>query len=785
MINNFTLLLTALFVTAVANAADETKISPLTERAEALLKGQKILYIERDQYARDHHNTATLFEYGEVNEASFRPGSAIKVYDVDTQSITTLIDSPDGVVRDPEISYDGQKILFSWRKDLKDGYQIYEMNIDGSDLKQLTFSNGTSDIDPLYLPDGGIMFSSTREPKYCMCNRHIMANLYRMNGDGTDVKQVGVSTLFEGHAAMLNDGRVIYDRWEYVDRNFGDAQGLWVVNPDGTKHAIYYGNNMASPGGIIDARAIPGSSEVVCIFTSCHDRPWGAMAIIDRDKGVDGPQSVVALLPTNSWKYLDVKSWDAFRPVENSYEDPYPINKDNFLVSRTISYKLGPGTWKNTPDTAIFLVDRDGYEEQLLDGKKCLFDPMIIRAPFKPAVIPSTVDESLDYGTFYVQDVYEGTHMEGVEKGSVKWLRVVESPAKKSWTDRKWTGQGAQFPGVNWSSFETKKVLGVVPVAEDGSASFEAPAGKHLYFQVLDKDMKMIQSMRSGVSLLAGETNGCIGCHEDRLMIPRMGEKLPTALQKKPMKLADWAEKEPVNFSFLEHIQPIIDKRCMKCHDFDKSDRDKLVLARDLNPYFNAAYINLYVNKSLTLAGGGGAETMQAYSWGSHPSELTKVIENRYPKHPKVKLNDAERKKFYEWMDINGVYYPVYETAFDTNAAGRAPLTDEEFAEVKKLTGLDFASFKDLGSLNRKLMAQISFDRPEQSPCLDLVRDDAAKYKRMVELITLGKERLEATPRGDIESKLVMCEKNKRQLENYMTRFKENKPCCLTDECAE
>lgn len=171
------------------------------------------------------------------------------------------------------------------RKSPEDFYHIYEMNLDGTGLKQLTSATGISDIDPIYLPDGSIVFTSTRQPKYCMCNRHIMGNLFRMNADGSNITQIGVSTLFEGHSTLLNDGRILYDRWEYVDRNFGDAQGLWTVNPDGTKHSIYYGNNTASPGGVIDGRQIPGTDLVACTFGSCHDRPWGAIAIIDRKKG--------------------------------------------------------------------------------------------------------------------------------------------------------------------------------------------------------------------------------------------------------------------------------------------------------------------------------------------------------------------------------------------------------------------------------------------------------------------------------------------------------------------
>ncbi len=754
-------------------------LSPFVAKAEGdiahkKLAGKKILYIERNQYKRDHHNTATLFELGEVNVKSFDPGAAMRIYDVDTKEIKTLIETQTGVVRDPELSYDAKKIIFSMRKDIKDGYHIYEMNVDGTGLKQLTFAEGVSDIDPIYLPDGGIIFSSTREPKYCMCNRHIMANLYRMNADGSNITQLGVSTLFEGHATVMNDGRILYDRWEYVDRNFGDAQGLWTVNPDGTKHAIYYGNNTKSPGGVVDARAIPGSDKVACIFSSCHDLSWGALAIIDRKQGVDGVEAVTNIWPADSRKLMTnpKANWDAFRPLKMKYDSPFPLNENEILVSRIIDTTQVNSNAKNAHlvQLGLYYVTTDGVEDMLLKSnteRQSLFDPMIIEPRIVPNAIPSMRDYKSKTGTFYVQNVYEGTHMEGVEKGVAKWLRIIETPPKRTWVNQKWGGQGAQFPGINWTSFEVKNVLGVVPIEEDGSVNFEAPAGEFLYFQVLDKDMKMIQSMRSGVSLMPGEVNGCIGCHEDRINIPP-AQPTTLALKKPAIKTKDWVRKDRKNYSFMEKVQPIFDKSCVKCHDFDQKNRNLLVLSGDKNPFFNAAYINLYVGKYVKLVGGGPANIQGAYSWGSHASLLSKVLENKRGNHPKLKLADADVKTLYEWMDINGVYYPTYETAFGDNPAGRSPLTT---AEIKKLDALTGVKISGLSTHKRKLYAQISFERPEQSPCLDAIRSDKAKFNEAVAIIAKGNERLKATPRGDIESQLVVCEQQRKQLENYAARL--------------
>ena len=771
MKNGFLIKIFCILALAVlCGAKINTQPFSLSDKARKMLAGKQILYVERHQYASDHHNTATIFQYGEINQNSFSQGGAIKIYDVDSGKTRTLINTDTGNLRDPEISFDGKRVIFSMRMNKEDDYHIYEIGIDGSNLKQLTSAKGVSDIDPLYLPDGGIVFTSTRQPKYCMCNRHIMGNLFRMESDGANITQIGVSTLFEGHSTMLNDGRILYDRWEYVDRNFGDAQGLWTVNPDGTKHSIYYGNNTASPGAVIDGRQIPGTDLVLCIFSSCHDRPWGSLAIIDRKKGVDGKEPVVKIYPEAARDFVANGDLDTFKWVQSfRYEDPFPMNKEWFLVSRTL-YKYPE--WNNQAcgyKQGIFLVGMDGSEELLIEGERSVFDPHIVEPSAKPVTLPMMRNFTSDKGQFYVVNVYEGTHMQGIEKGVAKWLRVIESPEKRSWTHGGWSGQGEQAPALNWHSFENKQILGKVPIEEDGSVNFMVPAGKHVYFQLLDKDKKMIQSMRSGVSLMPGEVNGCVGCHEDRISILMPTPKRPIALTKKPVELEKFMGMEPFKFSFMEHVQPIMDRRCVKCHDFDKKNRQKVVLAKDMNQFFNAAYINLYVNKVVGLIGGGPADIQQPYSWGSHNSRLSQIIEGD---HHGVKLTQKEKEWLYAWMDLNGVYYPVYESAFDNTLSGRSPLTYAEIDCLSELTGVNLRS---LNTHTRTLQAQISFDRPAESPILDGIRNDKSKYDVALALIELGSERLKNTPRGDIERDLVPCQRHEAMLKKYDERIQNHK----------
>ncbi|MHC4099014.1 MAG: TolB family protein [Planctomycetota bacterium] len=192
--------------------ADFTNLQRQAMLDNPLVSGRPILYVLRPQYKSDHHNTATMFQTGEINTNSFQGGGALKTVDfAKSGKVTTLIESSKGLIRDPEVHFNGEKIIFSMRKDIKDDYHIYEINADGTGLKQLTSAPGVADFDPLYMPDDTIIFSSTREPKYCMCNRHIMGNLFRMDADGANIHQIAKSTLHEGHSALMPDGRIIYD----------------------------------------------------------------------------------------------------------------------------------------------------------------------------------------------------------------------------------------------------------------------------------------------------------------------------------------------------------------------------------------------------------------------------------------------------------------------------------------------------------------------------------------------------------------------------------------------
>ena len=704
--------------------------------ANPLVSGRPILFVVRPQYKSDHHNTATMFQTGEINTGSFQGGGALKAVDFGRGGeVKTLLELSEGVARDPDVSFDGTKVLFGMRRNGADDYHLYEIGADGAGLVQLTFGSGLSDIDPIYLPDGRVLFTSTREPKFCMCNRHIMGNLFAMEGDGSNIEQIGHSTLHEGHATLMPDGRVLYDRWEYVDRNFGDAQGVWSVNPDGTNHAVYWGNNTNSPGAVLDTRVIPGTEQAIATFSSCHDRPWGAIAIFDRRLGLDLKQPVLRTWPAEAIDLVGVGNYDTYKKVTPKYEDPYPLSDKYFLSSGMI----GQGE-----KTGIWLLDLFGNRLLLhAEGPGC-FDPMPLGPRARPTAIPSRVDLAKRDGYFYVSDVYQGTGMEAIERGTVTHLRVVESPEKRFWTREAWNGSGTQAPGMAWDDFNNKRILGTVPVEADGSVYFAVPADTFVYFQLLDDAGMMVQSMRSGTIVRPGETTGCVGCHDGRReSIPTSDQR--TAMDRSPSRLRPWYGP-PRNFSYAAEVQPVLDRQCVECHDYGQDSGEKLNLAGDLGLMFNTSYFELRSKQYVKVPGAGPYQVLKPMSWGSHASRLVDVLRDGHEDpevEKKIKLSPEDFDRIVTWIDINAPYYAEYSSAYRENRYGRSPLDPGQMGRLSKLLGVDLN--------DQKFAAQLSFTRPELSPGLAKFSDpDAPGYQAALAIIRAGQETLAQRPRADM-----------------------------------
>ncbi len=477
-----------------------------------------------------------------------------------TGKLTVLLDDPKGAVRDPQVHYDGARILFSYRAGGTDYFHLFEINIDGGGLRQLT-DGPYDDIEPTYLPDGGIMFCSSRCNRWVPCWFSPVAILYACDGDGRNIRQISGNIEHDNTPWMLADGRVIYERWEYVDRSRVSFHHLWASNPDGTGQMIYYGNQR--PGTLmIDAKPIPGTEKVVAVFSPGHGKAEhaGAITIVSPALGPDDPSAAKRISRTED------------------YRDPYPLSEDSFLVAQGPRILLMDGRGETREVYAL-------PAEQAKGGVECHEPRPLVARPREP-IIPSRSSLAESTGRLVLSDVYLGRRMEGVRRGEIKKLLVLESLPKP-------VNESGKMPPMSWGgTYTLERVVGTVPVEADGSAYFELPALRSFFFVALDEKGNSVQRMMSFVSLMPGETTGCVGCHEQRTQTPRTSSHGSTIALRRPVSVATPIAGIPDVFDFPRDIQPIMDRHCVKCHDYDRRD-GRTILSGDRGPIYSHSYYTL------------------------------------------------------------------------------------------------------------------------------------------------------------------------------------------------
>lgn len=520
----------------------------------------------------------------EFREGYFYPGSEMALLTLQKNSDGTystveevLLSSPEGVIRDPDVSADGQRVLFSWKKTSSDDYHLYEMNIGTREITELTFGSGISDTEGKYLSDGSVVFNSSRATQMVDCWITQVSNLFKCNSDGSEIIRLGRDQVHTTYPTVTSDGRVIYTRWDYNDRTQMWVQGVFQMFEDGTNQTELWGNNATYPPSLLHTREIPGEvGKYISIATGHHVKQSGKLVIVDTNISRNSKESVSFVFDDGTRP----KAVDSFGMEGKQYKYPYAMSGNLFIYSTVDKY-----SWVNAP-YRIAVYDRESEREITLaetsnnyPASQCV--PVFARNMFSR---PSMVNYASETGTFYVSNVYEGQSMEGVQEGAVKYLRVVELEYRSSSigaTVARGEGSADQYSPISTGngSWDVKKVIGVVPVEEDGSALFKAPANAPLYFQLLDENGCVIQTMRSWATLMPNETFSCVGCHVDKNTAPTVNGKVTLAMKKGvseiiPDLFMTDENYDPYSdadgFSYLKEIQPILDKSCVVCH----SNRD-------------------------------------------------------------------------------------------------------------------------------------------------------------------------------------------------------------------
>ncbi len=665
-----------------------------------------------------------------------------------------LYETKEGTIRDPDVSWDGKKILFSMRRHFtKDDFHLYQYNIETKDLRQLTYGKGFADIEPVYLPNGDIMFTSTRCVQITDCWWTEVSNFFMIDSEGRAMRRVSFDQVSVNYPKVLNDGRVIYTRWDYNDRGQIFPQPMFVMNSDATGQTEYYGNNSWFPTSIMHGRPVPDSNKVIAIAAGHHTYQHGKLLLIDRAKGNQENLGCSLIAPVRE---TPAERIDTYGQIGELFQYPYAMDESNFLVTY-----LPEGRWHGQYPIpfGVYYMDADGKRELLA------YDPSIscnqqvpLMAREKPAVRASQVDLKKSTGEFYVHNIYEGPGLKGIPKGTVKSLRVVSlgfRPAGIGKNGNSGPAGGAMSctpVSINNGAWDTKHVLGVVPVEEDGSAYFKVPAHTPVYFQMLDAKGDTVQTMRSWSTLQPGEFFACVGCHEpkENTMV-NFGSLSSQALRKPPVDITRRDLPKGIfqdGFSFIREIQPILDDHCIQCHtggqnkdgskapfsllgndyEFPPKSKNAAETSRFTQSYpsggrnFSQAYINLtqlgnHVNKYIHWLGvQEGPQLLPPYFAGSALSPMMKMLRSGGDaNHKDVHLTDRELRSMALWIDLLVPYCGDYREAADWTPAERAIYAYYEMKknEMNRILAENMKRVEN-GRLNNRLPGLIDLEQFEK-----------------------------------------------------------------------
>ena len=574
----------------------------------------------------------------------------------------------------PDVSYDGKNVLFCFKPHNEKSFHLYEMSVDGGAATQLT-DGPYDDLDPIYLPDGKhIVFSTTRGHTYVRCmpptNAYVLA---RCKSDGSDVYLISRNNEPDYLPSVMNDGRLIYTRWEYTDKPLWRAQSLWTVNPDGTQVSTFWGNQSVWPDLLKDARSIPGSRRVMFTGSAHHNWFSGAVGIIDPAKGLNFPDGLTKVTAELAWPE---SGNGPVNPVESpnyhasgryaAYYSPYPLSETDFIVSA-----------KRGPKFVLYLMDVEGNRELIYEGTHNIFHAL----PLKARPVPPWRGDRVAWpkgaerfkpkgGVIYSNNVYQGAPK--VLQGKAKFLRVlsIEHKTYTYWYKRPYISTGPVVSGVQ--SEGVKRILGTVPIAADGSVAFHAPSGIPLHFQLLDGEHRALQTMRSFTGVMPGETLGCLGCHARQASTPAAAGRARALANPSTITPPPWDDR---TVSFARYVRPVLDKHCGKCHQGEGKGRKTF----DMTPRrgrlgFDDLYWHLTGRPSWGKAykapknappGFGIADMIMVEGYGQRDPAAYRTVEPMTRlsyksrliarassgKHHKVKIDPVDLRRLIVWVD--------------------------------------------------------------------------------------------------------------------------------------
>jgi formylglycine-generating enzyme required for sulfatase activity len=564
-----------------------------------------------------------------------------------------------------KLHFDAERMLFS-SIGSHDRFQIFEVGADGKNLHQATRGEepDVDNYDACYLADGRILFGSSACFQSVPCERRYdeVANLCVMQPDGSDVRRLCFDQDHNFYPTMLGDGRVLYTRWEYTDIAHAFSARLFTMNPDGTEQRAYYASGSYWPNRIFYAKPIPDQpTKFVGIITGHHGTPRaGELILFDVAKGRRLAEGAVQRIPGRGRKVEAVledqlvdRSWPKFL-------HPYPLSDKYFLVSCQLTSQ---SPW------AVYLVDV--FDNMLLLHEEegwLLLEPVPLRKTPRPPVIPDRIQRESPEATVYLSDIYAGVGLRGVPRGAVKKLRLFTYHFNYFGTSGIEDYIGMDGP------WDVRRVLGTVPVSEDGSAYFVVPANTPIAVQPLDAEGKALQLMRSWFTAMPGEAVSCVGCHEDLNATPL--ERRPRALD--PSRIQPWYG--PVRgFSWDREVQPVLDKYCVGCHHGQpladgKIPPDLRRAAPQRHPLSAAQFPPAFYALRRFVRSPGLEGDPQVLPVADYHADTNPLVRMLRQGHHRVRLDEEAWDRLVTWLDMNA---PAYGTWLEIpSVRGRAAVRE-------------------------------------------------------------------------------------------------------------
>ena len=671
---------------------------------------------------QSNSNVAKTGYDNQIASLEFRkPGAAIEA-----------VHSPAGgkFVGDLELHVDADRVLFS-SVGKSGAWRLHEMKVDGTGLREIDNGDGpdVDHYDACYLPDGDIMFCSSAcfigVP--CVFGSSHVAVLYRMKPDGTGCRQLCFEQDHDWCPTVLNNGRVLYLRWEYTDTPHSNTRLLFHMNPDGAEQMEYYGSNSYWPNSFFYARPLPGHpTKVVGIATGHHGlRRMGQLVILDPARGRRESTGAVQAIPGHG-KPVEATIRDQLRNGKwPLFLHPYPVSQKHFLVACQPRRGALWGLYLvDVFDNMLLLREEPGY---------ALLEPTPLHKRARPPVIPNKTDPKRKDALIYLSDIYEGDGLRGIPRGSVKKLRIFAYHFA-------YRHMGGLLGVIGMDGpWDMRRMVGTVPVEPDGSAYFRVPANMPLSIQPLDAEGKALQVMRSWMTAMPGETLACAGCHEPQNTVPR--NRQTAALTKPPAEIAPWRGPERP-YAFKREVQPVLDAHCVGCHNgkprpdgktlWDLCGTKTITDYRSVTPgtggkrggRFSVSYVALhrYVRRP------GIESDYHMLAPMEYHADTTQLVQMLRKGHHGVQLDAEAWDRLVTWIDLNAPYHGTWtEAGWDPKA--QRPRRREL---LQKHAGLDLDPEKVIVPEPYKptVVARAETPKPGPAPEVKGWPFDAAEAKR-------------------------------------------------------